>query len=265
MVALCVVILGVSLVALLWLYPQSLWLWGLTGIVLLFVIVVRLDPRYRYWRRASICFGIASTIATVPSIIAKAKIDGLGAFEFLSDSSPLIVLGFLGTGLFLAWLDWLSNRSTTVTTAAPSTTPNVHSSPSSNNVMGLTAGGNIVVNQGISEDTFLAVVDALRISAQVQASTSIKPSEEDEDLVWRLIEDLKLARQKLERDLVGKLLAALQKSFERNGSHWSKRLRTESILIMAEEEKVTIARLREQGKQVDLTRLQKLRKELSDA
>jgi hypothetical protein len=131
--------------------------------------------------------------------------------------------------------------------------------------MGLTAGGNIVVNQGISEDTFLAVVDALRISAQVQASTSIKPSEEDEDLVWRLIEDLKLARQKLERDLVGKLLAALQKSFERNGSHWSKRLRTESILIMAEEEKVTIARLREQGKQVDLTRLQKLRKELSDA
>jgi hypothetical protein len=132
-------------------------------------------------------------------------------------------------------------------------------------VTGLTAGGNIIINQGISEDTLLAVLDAQRLAAHVQASSAVEPREVDEELVWRLIDDIKDARRRFEREDVAKLLANLQRSFERSGNRWPKVLRTEAILLMAEEERARISRLRVDGNQVDLTRLQELLKELRDA
>lgn len=263
-VALCVTIVAAGLAALLYMNPESVWLWILAGGVVLYAIVLSFNPRYRYWRRANLCFGTASVLAFVPTIIAKAKLERIGAFEFVSDSSPLVVLGFLAAGLYLAWLDSRADSSFSANTGSVSTNDNLQPLNSHNTVTGLTAGGNIIVNQGISEDTFLAVMDAIRISEKIKASTAVADHDVDEDLVWRLIDDIKDARRKLERDQVDKLLASLQKCFERSGSQWSKKLRTESLLIMAEEERSEISSLRQVGKQVDLTRLQKLLKELHD-
>lgn len=262
-VALSVTIIVVGLVALLQMYPESVWLWILVGGLVLYAIVLSFNPRYRYWRRANLCFGTASVLAFVPTIIAKANLEGIGAFEFVSDSSPLVVLGFLAAGLYLAWLDSHKDCTYQAITGSETTNGNLRPLNSHNTVTGLTAGGNIVVNQGISEDTFLAVLDATRIS-EVKASTAVADHDVDEDLVWRLIDDIKDARRKLERDQVGKLLVSLQKCFDRSATHWSKKLRTEALLIMAEEERTQILSSRRVGKQVDLARLKKLLKELHD-
>lgn len=264
-VALCVAIAGTGLAALLRMFPTSTWVWTLAGGILLFVVVLRFNPRYRYWRRANVCFGTAGALAFVPTIIAKANLEGIGAVEFVSESSPLVVLGFLGAGLYLAWLDSRQHVSSFATAGIASTNTNVQPLNSPHAVTGLTAGGNIIINQGISEDTFLAVFDAQRLAAYVQASSAVEPSEVDEELVWRLIDDIKDARRRFEREDVAKLLANLQKSFERSGSHWPKVLRTEALLLMAEDERARISRLRVDGNQVDLTRLQELLTELRDA
>ncbi len=211
------------------------------------------------------CFGTAGVLAFVPTIIAKAKLEGIGAFEFVSESSPVVVLGFLGAGLYLAWLDSRQHASSSATAGIASTNTNLQSFNSPHAVTGLTAGGNIIINQGISEDTFLAALDAQRLAAYVQASSAVEPSEVDEELVWRLIDDIKDARRRFEREDVAKLLANLQKSFERSGSNWPKVLRTEALLLMAEDERARISRLRVDGNQVDLTRLQELLTELRDA
>jgi hypothetical protein len=65
-------------------------------------------------------------------------------------------------------------------------------------VTGLTAGGNITINQGISEDTFTAALDSQRLAAHLQASSAVEPREVDEELVWRLIDDIKDARRRFE-------------------------------------------------------------------
>lgn len=264
-VALLVTIVGTGLIALLWMFPTSIWVWALACAILIFSIVQYFNRRYRYWRRANACFRTAGVLAFVPTAVTKANLEGIGAFEFASDSSPLVVLGFLGAGLYLAWLDSRENNSSFATAGIASTKTNVESLNSQNSVAGLTAGGNIAVNQGISEDAFLAVVDAMRLTSHGQADSAAEPREVDEELVWRLIEDIKDARRRLERENLAGLLASLQKSFGRSGCHWPRVLRTEAILLMAEEERVRISRLRLEGSQVDLTRLQHLLKELRDA
>jgi hypothetical protein len=264
-VALCIAIAGVGLAALLRVYPASPLVWTLAGGILLFVVVVRFNPRYRYWRRANVCFGTASALAFVPSIIAKVHLEGLGAFEFLSESSPLVVLGFLAAGLHLAWLDSRQHVSSFATAGITSTNKNVQPLNSPHAVTGLTAGGNIIINQGVSDDTFRAALDRQRLATDVHASSAVEPRDVDEELVWLLLEDIKDGRRRFEHEDVAKLLANLQKSFESSGSHWPTVLRTEALLLMAEEERARISRLRVDGNQVDLARLQELLKELRDA
>lgn len=263
-VALIAAIIGTALVILVWNFPTSKWVWLLAGFILLFVTVLSFNPRYRYWRRANACFGTAGLLAFVPTFIAKANLEGIGAFEFVSESSPLVILGFLGAGLYLAWLDSREVVSPVSKAGIVSTNTNATSVNSPHSVTGLTAGESIVINQGISEDALLAALDAQRLASRAPASTDIEPHEVDEDLVWQLINDIKDARRKIEREDSTRLLTSLQKSFDRSGEHWSKVLRTEAILLMAEEERARILRSRIDGDQVDLTRLQVLLKELRD-
>ncbi len=264
-VALCVAIAGIGLAALLWRFPDSPWVWTLAGGILIFTVVYYFNPRYRYWRRANACFGTAGVLAFVPTTIAKANLEGIGAFEFVSESSPLAVLGFLGVGLYLAWLDSRQLVSSVVKAGITSTNTSLQSFNSPHAVTGLTAGGNIVINHGISEDGFLDALDAQRLTSRVHATSGIEPSDVNEDLVWRLIDDIKDARRKFEREDVTRLLANLQKSFERSGNHSPNVLRTEALLLMAEEERARISRSRVDGDQIDLTRLQELLQELRNA
>lgn len=264
-VAIGAAIIGTVLVLLLWNFPTSKWVWLLAGFILVFVAVLHLNPRYRYWRRANWCFGIAGVLAFAPSFVAKAHLEGIGAFDFASDSSSLVVLGFLATGLGLAYLDSRQQVNTPPSGGVASKNTNLQASNSPHAVTELTAGGNIIVNQGISEATFLAVLDLQRHASHVQASSVVDPPEVDEELLWRLIDDIRDARRKLDQEQITKLLSSLLKSFERSGALWPKLLRTESLLLLAEEERTRISRSRVDGNQVDLSRLQVLLKELLDA
>lgn len=257
-VALCVAIAGVVLFALLWMFPTSIGVWILAGGILVFVVVCYFNPQYRFRRSAKWCFGTAGVLAFFPTVVARANLEGIGAFEIASDSSPLVVLGFLVAGLYLAWLDSRQDVSSFTTSGIALKNTNAHAANSPNAVTGLTAHGNIVVNQGISEATFIAALDA-------QGLQTAEPRDVDEELVWRLIEDIKDARRRFERGAVAKHLVNLQKSFERSGCHWPKVLRAEALLVMAEEERARISRLRLDGDQVALTRLQELLKELRNA
>lgn len=259
-VALFVSIAGIILAAILWYFPASPWAWAFALGILIFSIVCYLNPRYRYWHRATWCFGVAGVLAVIPTIISKANFEGFGAFEFVSESSPVVVLGFLAAGLYLAWLDSRQHVSFSNSPGIESTLVN-----SPHAVTGLTAGGSININQGISEDMLRAMLDPSRPSSLIQASSAAAPREVDEELVWRMIDDIKDARRRFEREEVTKLLANLQKSFERSGIHWPKVLRTETLLLMAEEERARIFRLQVDGNQVDFTRLQELLKELRNA
>jgi signal transduction histidine kinase len=261
-VAMSVAIVGAGLVILLWNFPTSKWVWLLAGIVLLFVAVLFVNPRYRYWRRANVCFGIAGLLAFVPTFIAKANLEGIGSFEFVSEASPLVVLGFLGAGLYMAWLDACQHVSSVAKAGITTANTNLQSFNSPHAVTGLTAGGDIVINQGVSEETLHEVIDAKRVASRIQASSQ---REVDEDLVWRLIDDIKDAQRRFEQEDVNRLLSDLQKSVERSGRSWSKVLRTESLLLMAEEERARISRSRVEGNKVDLTRLRELLKEVRDA
>ena len=264
-VALCVAAGGVGLLMLLWTFPTSSWVWILAGGALVFAVVYYFNPRYRYWRRANACFGTAGGLAFVPTIIAGANLEGIGKFRFVSESSPLAVLGFLGAGLYLAWLDSRQHVHSPSKAKLTSTNTNLNSVNSPNSLTGLTAGGHIIINQGISDESLRAVIDALQVSSRMQASSGIEPGEVDEELVWRLIDDIRAARRRFEREEVTKLLADLRKAYERSGKSWPKVLRTEVLLLMAEEERAIISQARAQGHQVDLTRLQALLREIHDA
>ncbi|QDU39713.1 hypothetical protein Mal4_40590 [Maioricimonas rarisocia] len=263
-VALCAAIVGTGLIILLWSFPTSKWVGIPAGFILLFVVVLYFNPRFRYWRRANVCFGTAGILAFVPTIIARANLEKIVAFKFVSESSPLVVLGFLGAGSYLSWLDSRQQVSSSARDGVTSTTTNVQLSNSPNAVTGLTAGGDIIVNQGISEDMLLTVLDAQRDAAHIPTSSAVEPREVDEELVWRLIDDLKDARRRLEREDAARLLATLQNSFDRSGRYWPNVLRTEALLLMAEEERTKVSESRVAGQQVDLTRLQELLRELRD-
>ncbi len=266
LVALCVALGSVGLIALLYTFPTSRWVWAIAATSLLFAVVLYLNPRYRYWRRASACFGIAGVLAFVPTVVARANLDEIGAFEFVSEASPLLVLGFLCAGLFLAWLDSRPQSPSQSKGEATSTLNNVSIVNSPQSISGLSAAGDIVINQGISENTLLAAIDAQRILARhIEERSPIEMREPDEELLWRLVEDIKMARRKFEREEAVRLIADLQKRFDRDGRSWSKTLRTEALLLMAEEERGRIAEARALGKQVDLTALQALLRDLRDA
>lgn len=82
--------------------------------------------------------------------------------------------------------------------------------------------------------------------------------------MWRLIDDIKEARRMFEQEDADKFLADLQRRLERSGNAWSQVLRTETLLLLAEEERAKICRSRGDGNKVDLTRLKELLKELGD-
>lgn len=264
-IALAVAIAGIGLVALLSRFPTSIWVWALAGGILLFVIVLLFNPRYRYWRRAIMCFGTAGLCAFVPTFFARANLEGIGSFAFVSESSPLVVLGFLAAGLYLSWLDSRLHTAPFATARNSSTNTNLLSYNSPLTATRLNAGGDIIINHGISDGTILAALSAQQLATRVQPSASMEAREVDEDLVWRLIDDIKDARRRFECEDVIALLANLQNIFERSGSHWPKMLRTETLLLMAEEERAKITRLKIFGDQFDLTRLQELLKESRSA
>lgn len=263
--AVCVAVAGIALAALLWNFPTSMLVWTLAGGILIFVVVAYLNPRYRYWRRANACFGTAAILAFVPTFVAKANLQEFGAFEIASESSPLVVLSFLGAGLFLSWLDSRHQMHSRAKAGVASSHTNLSSVNSPQAIMGLTSGRDIFIHQGISEETFLAAIDAQRIAQHVHASSASESRAVDEELVWRLVDDIKAARRRFEREEVAKLLTDLWKSFDRSGNSWPKVLRTEALLLMAEEERAKISQSRTQGHQADLGRLQELLQELRDA
>lgn len=211
------------------------------------------------------CFGTAGLYAFVPTFTARANLEGIGAFAFVSESSPLVVLGFLAAGLYLSWLDLRLHTAPFASARNSSTNTNLLSYNSPLTATRLNAGGDIIINHGISEGTILAALGAQQLATRVQPSASMAAREVNEDLVWRLIDDIKDARRRFECEDVIALLANLQNIFERSGSHWPKMLRTETLLLMAEEERAKITRLKISGDQCDLTRLQELLKELRSA
>lgn len=89
----------------------------------------------------------------------------------MSESSPIVVLGFLGASLYLAWLDSRQYVSSSANAGIASTNTNVQPLNSPHAVTGLTAGGNITINQGISEDTLLAALEAQRLALRDPAGS----------------------------------------------------------------------------------------------
>lgn len=261
----CIAIASIILVSLLWKYPTSKLVWAVAGGVIIFVAVVYFNPRYRYWRRANWCFTTASILAYIPTFVGKASLEAIGAFEVASDASPVVVLGFLGGGLYLSWLD--SRQHLQSLAQAPITAANTNLSVvnSPNAVMGLTAGGNIIINQGVSEETLLETIDVHRIALQAHQGIRSETLEVNDELVWRLLDDIKAARRRLEREDASKRIADLRRSFDLSGKSWSKLLRTEALLILAEEERQKLSQLRAQGHQIDLCDLQVLLTELRNA
>lgn len=259
-VALIVASVGTVLALLLWHFPTSKWVWLPAGFILLFTVVLSINPRYRYWRRASGCFATAGALAFVPTINANAHLAGIGAFEFVSELHPLVVLGFLGAGLYLSSLDFHQQASSLATAGIGSTNTEMKPSNSPHAITGLTAGRDIIITQGISERT-----DISEPAAQNVQKSLLEQAWGEEDLVWEIVENIKEARRKLDTDNVDRLLSKLEKCFKRTGSVWPKVLRTETLLLMAEDERATIARARAAGKQADFTRLHALLKELHDA
>lgn len=257
--------MSIILVALLWTFPTSQFVWAVAGGILIFVGVVYFNPRYRYWRRANWCFTTASILAYIPTFVGKASLQGFGAFEVASDASPVVVLGFLGGGLYLSWLDSRQQLQPLAQTSITSTNSNLSVVNSPHAVMGLTAAGNIIINQGISEETFLATIDVHRIALQVHRGTRSETLEVNEELVWRLLDDIKAARRRFEREDASKRIADLRKSFDVSGESWSKLLRTEALLILAEEERQELSQSRARGNQIELSRFQMLLKELRNA
>ncbi|MEZ6061719.1 MAG: hypothetical protein R3C19_15330 [Planctomycetaceae bacterium] len=93
-----------------WYFPTSKWAWILVATILLFAAVFYFNPRYKYWHRASWCFGIAGVLGLLPTFTLKANVEGVAAIEFLSESSPITVLDF-------SEQDWCLLGSTRVSTA----------------------------------------------------------------------------------------------------------------------------------------------------
>ncbi|WP_397570422.1 hypothetical protein [Schlesneria sp. T3-172] len=263
-VALCVSIVGIILVVLLWCFPTSKLVWLIAGGALLFVAVLHFNPRYRYWRRANICFGVAGALAFVPSFEAKANFVEIGAFEFVAETSSVVVLGFLIAGLFLAWIDAGQQGLFMTRSGITAKNENLSFINSPYAISGLTAGGNIIINQGVLDEKLLAVIDARLMAPQIHEGVGNGPRQVDEDLVWRLVDSIKDARRRFEQEDVVKLIAELTQSFENSGKSWSKSLRTETLLLFAEYERGKISELRASGGEADLSKLQQLLKELQD-
>ncbi|HRX83310.1 MAG TPA: hypothetical protein P5307_29805, partial [Pirellulaceae bacterium] len=189
-VAVCVTGAICGLAALLWSVPTSKWAWVLVTIILLFAVVSYLNPRYKYWRRASWCFGISGALGLLPTFTLKANVEGVAAIEFLSESSPITVLGFLGAGLVLAWIDSRQHLPRNAKSAVESNNVNLNPVNSSNSIAGLEAGRDIVVHQGVSEEVLLAALDVQRIALLLPSEGIAESAAVDEEIVWQLVDDI---------------------------------------------------------------------------
>lgn len=263
-VSLIAAVIGTALVYLLFAFPTSRWVWALVCFISIFVAVIYHNPRFRLWRRANICFGLAAASALLPTISLQAQLNTIGSVRFLSESSPFVVLAFLGSGLVLVWFD-VHGRTFPYggNTANNSTSSSITAINSPSAVGGLTAGGDITINQGISEDVLLAALSVER-AAPERGSTKGDTEDIDEELVWRLIDDIKSAKRRFEQLDSSKLVSGLDRRFQRNGHSWPNLLKIEAILILAEHERDLASRARALNRPVDLTKLQELLRELQD-
>jgi hypothetical protein len=88
---------------------------------------------------------------------------------------------------------------------------------------------------------------------------------QNENLIWRLIDDIRHARRHFEYDDLSTAIADLQRSFDQSHGIWSRTLRVEALLIFAEEERSKINRSRLNEQAFDDTYLRQLLSELQNA
>lgn len=250
--ALIIGVVGATLVGLLWNFPTNQWIW-LIGIALLISCgVLYYNPRFRYWRRASWCFATASISGMVPSLLVNYSSDKFGVFEISSHSSPLVSVAFLIAGLVLSWFDRQSSLNVKASSNGRSDSPVVHMTNSPNSIAGLSAGRDIIINQAPS-----GFIDGdLPLRA---------PKEIDEDLIWRLIEDLKQARRSLDQAEGQKILTNLERYLDTHAYKLTNVTRKEILLLLAEQERSNVLLAKQNGENEDLTRLTQLLKELENA
>jgi hypothetical protein len=189
----------------------------------------------------------------------------MGAVEFISESSPILVLGFLGAGLFLTWLDGRDPSPSLVETGGTLIDTNVAAVNSPYGITGLAAGRDIIINPGISEECSLSPFSGQTVRGrQLQGASPSDLRELNEDLMWRIVDDIREARRRFEHEEVAKLVSELRKCFGRHGDSWPKVLRTEAILLFAEEERARILQARAGGREVDQSVFQELLQQLLD-
>ena len=189
----------------------------------------------------------------IPTLIAKANLEGIGSLEFASDSSPILVAAFLITGLVLSWLDNAPRR-IPVNSNEPSSTSkiDVQMQDSPNSIAGLSAGRDIIIHQTPAPTNATQQLPA--------ESKSI-----DEELIWRLIEDTKRDRRNLNQEESQSAMAKLEKFLDKKTYKLLKTTRREILLLIAEQERSNILRAKKAGENHDLARLDQLMKELGDA
>jgi hypothetical protein len=250
--ALIIALAGTALVVLLWNFPVNEWIWPIVVALLIFCSVLYFNPRFRYWRRASWCFGIASVSATIPSLMVKYSSEAFGVLEISSYSSPLVAPAFLIAGLVLSWFDRQSSVNVLASSSEQSDSLAIHMTNSPNSIAGLSAGRDIIINQ-----IPRALIDGNH--------PLLEPKEIDEDLIWRLIEDLKQARRSLDQAEVQKILTNLEKYLDKHAYNVSDVTRKEILLLLAEQERFNVLRAKQNGENEDLARLNQLLKEFEDA
>lgn len=143
----------------------------------------------------------------------------------------------------------------------------VTSSPGA--ISGLSAGNTITVIQGIPNETLQEILrqHADLISALIDARTAQAKqvgSTANLSLVWRLIDEIKAVRDRMDFEAAQLLTDQLANLRRDHAQTWSEELKRESLLILAEFEKIRIASIRANGQSPDLSTLKAYLKELND-
>ena len=196
-IALCAAVAVSGLAGLVWNFPTAKWVWIFTAAVLVFVVVMYLNPRYRYWRRANICFGMAVGLAFTPAFVVQANLQKIGAFEVASESSPVGILGFIGAGVFLSWLDSRGQFNSS-TSSCGTTTTSINTANSPQAISRITSGRDTIIHQGVTEETLLAIINADRRDRHLHEGSLSRVDRVDEALMWQVIDDVKNARRRFE-------------------------------------------------------------------
>jgi hypothetical protein len=84
------------------------------------------------------------------------------------------------------------------------------------------------------------------------------------ELLWRLVDDVKAARRGLATDTSEALLQQLKSLFESQGATWPASLRLETLLLLAEHERIKQTMQKSQGVPVDTTELNRLIQEIQN-